>query len=335
MTAAPPGTRLPGLDALKGLAIVGVVAIHAAPSGESLYTEHVIGGVTRLAVPLFLVVSGFLLGSRPPSRAKASRYFWKFLRLHLLYGALYWVVQPPLVGTAYAPVTPKSALMHFAAFSYAGQFYLFALTQIYFAFAFLLPEKLWSRATLLLASAALHAATVAALGWSFGDPGAGPLTRLLVGQAEATAFLWLLPFCLGVWLGARVARAPEAFSGPAASALFAALAVILVTLDLPPTDGVSYAQRFPYARWSIAIGAALLALAVPCASRHLRLGPVAALGRESFGIFVLNTLILGVLRRAFGGVESVPESALYAAVTLAIAFLLARALRPRIPFAFP
>lgn len=333
MHASPPA-RLPGLDALKGIAIIGVVAIHAAPSGAPLYLEHGINGVARLAVPLFLVVSGFLLGARPPSRAKAGRYFWKFARLHLLYGAFYWAVQP-LVGVPYAPLTPKSAVMHFAAFSYAGQFYLFALTQLYFAFAFLVPERLWSSPRLLAAAALLHAGTVVALVWSLGATGASPLLRVLVGQAEATAALWLLPFCLGTFVGGRFARAPGSGAGAARCALLALGAVALVTLDLPPTGGAGYAERFPYARWSISLGAALLALAVPFASRRLRLGPVAALGRESFGIFVLNPLILGVLRLHLGDIESVPESALYLALTLAIAYGLARVLRPRIPFAFP
>ena len=140
--ASPETQRLPGLDALKGIAIIGVVVIHAAPNDAPGYLDYVVGGVARLAVPLFLIISGFLIGSRRPSRAKAFLYFRKFLRLHILYGALYWVVQP-LSGASYAPVTLKSALMHFAAFSYAGQFFLFALTQIYFILAVFVPERFW------------------------------------------------------------------------------------------------------------------------------------------------------------------------------------------------
>lgn len=332
--AAHEARRLPGLDALKGIAIIGVVAIHAAPSDAPGYREHVLNGVARLAVPLFLTISGFLLGSRQPSRAKAFLYFGKFLRLHVLYGALYWAVQP-LFGTGYAPVTPKSAVMHFAAFSYAGQFFLFVLPQLYFVMALLVPERLWGSSIVVLGSLALGAGTVALVAWSFGAPGMDPLLRLLVGQAEASACLWLFPFSLGMWMGRRFAGSDRAIAGRATCLALALLSAGVAALDLPATAGSGYEDRFPYVRWSIGIGATLLAFTLPFAARVLRLGPVGALGRESFGIFVLNPLILGLLGHHFGYAATVSESVLYAVVTLAIAYLVTRVLRERIPFAFP
>ena len=332
--ASPENKRLPGLDVLKGIAIIGVVAIHAAPSDAPGYREHVLNGVARLAVPLFLVISGYLLGSRQPSQAKAFLYFRKFLRLHIIYGGLYWVAQP-LFGTQYAPVTPKSALMHFAAFSYAGQFYLFVLPQIYFVLAVLVPERFWGSAILILGSLPLGVGTVALVVQTFSGSGADPLLRLLAGQAEATIFLWFFPFALGMWAGRRFAGSTRAIGGGALCLVLALLAAGVASLDLPATAGGGYEDAFPYVRWSIGIGATLLAFTLPWASRGLRLSPVAAIGRESFGIFVLNPLILGLLRRHLGDVATVSESLLYMAVTLGIALLLARVLRKRIPFAFP
>jgi surface polysaccharide O-acyltransferase-like enzyme len=332
-SASAETQRLPGLDALKGIAIIGVVAIHAFPSDAPVYREHVLNGVARLAVPLFLIISGFLLGSRPPSRARALRYFWKFLRLHILYGALYWAAQP-LFGVPYAPITPKSAVMHFAAFSYAGQFFLFVLPQIYFVMALLVPERLWGSKQLLLGSLLLAAGTSALVVWCFGAPGADPLLRKLAGQGEASASLWLFPFCLGMWVGRRFARSPRGDGGGASCAVLAILAVAVAALDLPATAGGGYDDAFPYVRWSIGIGAALSAFTLPWASRGLGLPPLAAIGRESFGIFVLNPLILGLLRRHLGDVATLSESLLYTAVTLGIAWLLTRLLRRRIPFAF-
>ena len=334
MSAAPPEEqRLPGLDALKGIAIILVVAIHAAPSGAPGYREIAVDGIARLAVPLFLIVTGFLIGWKRPSREKRLALFWKFLRLHVLYGALYWAAQP-LLGVAYPAFTFKSALMHFAAFSYPGQFYLFALTQLYLA-SVALPGRSLGSAGLLLASAALGAATVALVAWSFASPDAGAWLRLLTGQAEATLFLWLFPVCLGMWIGARFARWPRSLASGAACLSFAIAALGVAILDLPPTDGAGYTRSFPYARWSIGLAATWLAFTLPWAAQRLRLPPLAALGRESFGIFVLNPLALGVLQRQLGAIDGVAESALYTAVTLAITFLVTRVLRKRIPIALP
>jgi peptidoglycan/LPS O-acetylase OafA/YrhL len=83
------------------------------------------------------------------------------------------------------------------------------------------------------------------------------------------------------------------------------------------------------------LGTALLAAALPWASRNLRFAPLEALGRESFGIFVFNPVLLGVLRIAGGGITTLARSWLYLAATLVIAYGLARLLRKRIPFAFP
>jgi hypothetical protein len=119
------------------------------------------------------------------------------------------------------------------------------------------------------------------------------------------------------------------------SLLFAIMAATLAALDLPATDGVDYVVHFPYARWSILIGTALLAAALPWASQNLRMGPVERLGRESFGIFVFNPVILGILVDHLGSVATLPRSFLYAAATIGIAYPITRWLRSRIPFAFP
>jgi fucose 4-O-acetylase-like acetyltransferase len=285
-------------------------------------------------VPLFLIISGFLIGSRQSSRAKLRLYFRKFLRLHVLYGALYWILEP-LRGLEYAPITLKGVLMHFAGAAYAGQFYLFVLPQLYFVLAFLVPERFWGSTKLLLGSLLLGAGTVALLAWSFETRGADPMWRLLASQEKSLVFLWLFPFCLGMWVGVRFASAPRAPGSAAFCLLLVVLALSAAALDLPATAGAEHADQFPYARWSIGLGAALLAFTLPWVSRSLRLSQVGALGRESFGIFVLNPFILSVLQGQLGAATSVPESMLHTAVTLGIAFPLTRALRKRIPIAFP
>jgi surface polysaccharide O-acyltransferase-like enzyme len=325
--------RLAGLDALKGLAIIGVVAIHAPPSGAPLYFEHVVNGVLRLAVPLFLVISGYLLGSRAPSRAKAFSYFRKFLRLQILYGALYWLLDP-LRGVPHVPVTPKVALMHFAAFAYPGQFYLFALLQIYLVLA-CVPERWWRGTALLAGSSLLCLGTLLLAVWSFRTPDGPWLLRTFGGHAEASATLWLFPFCLGMWLAGRSAHAQRAPAGGALCLALALAAVGVTAFDWPSTGGEGFRDHFAYARGAVLLGAVLLALAVPYASRALRLPGVAALGRESFGIFVMNPLLIGMLKLDLVHAVTVWDSLLFAAAALGITYALSRFLRPRVPLAFP
>lgn len=326
--------RLEGLDTLKGLAIVLVVAIHAAPSAAPAYHEHVLNGPARLAVPLFFSVSGFLIGMRWPPQARLAGYFRRFLGLHLLYGALYWALEPLRLGS-YAPVTLKSALLHFAAHAYPGQFFLFALPQLYFLLAFVVPERARSGTALLAGSLALATATVGWISVDFAAGVAGPLERIVTGNLRVSACLWLFPFTLGIWLGRRLGVLAPTRGGIAAALLLAALAIAISAFDLPRTVAPADVRHLAYARWSILIGSALLALALPWAAASLRVAPLASLGRESFGIFVLNPLIISVLTRAAGMPETVAESLLLTAATLGLAFALTRWLRPRIPFAFP
>jgi surface polysaccharide O-acyltransferase-like enzyme len=335
--AAPGRTRLPGLDALKGIAIAGVIAIHASPASpadDSAWYRYVTSGVARLAVPLFLLITGYLIGLRRPPREKLVATGWKFLRLHLIYSAFYWALEPLAVG-AWRELTLKNALMHFAPFSFPGQFYLFILPQVYFVFGFLVPERLRASTGVLAASLALALATVAFLAASIAAGHSAPLPWMLVGHSEATPLVWLFAVAAGIWVGARADNPRFARVGALPSLALAALAALLAACDWPPTDGPDYLRHFGYARWSLLIGTALLAPCLPWAARALWLPGLEALGRQSFGVFVFNPLILGLLSHNVGHIETLSQSAAYAAVMLAGAYGLARWLRPRLPFAFP
>jgi surface polysaccharide O-acyltransferase-like enzyme len=312
-----------------------VVAIHAAPYAESAphYSAYVIQGIARLAVPLFLCISGFLVGIRCPSRSKVAQYFAKFLRLHLLYSVLYWLFEPLRLG-AYQPLTLEAVLLHFGAYGYAGQFYLFALLQIYFALAFLIPQRLWTSRALLVGSLALAAAAVAGLAWSYSAGADGAIAPWIRGYGESSLFLWLYPFSLGIWLGHHFGAPAPTPVLAASSILLALAAMAIAVLGVPVFGSAVYLAHCPYARWPILIGTTALAGAIPWASRTLRLAPLAALGRESFGVFVLNPLILDIWALQLGRATAISDSMLRAAVTLAIAFALSRTLRKRIPFAF-
>ena len=330
----PP--RLPGLDAVKGVGILLVVLIHAAPEAREGYDRHFVNGVARLAVPAFLLVTGFLSGIKQSGPDKLAGYFRTFLRLHLVYGLFYWGVSLLRNGLPDS-LTAKSVVLHFGVASYAGQFYLAILVQLFLVAAFLLPARFWERGSAVLLAAA---AAVAGIGWLyllFGLPdlAAGlpdPLPVLLGFQSGI--WLWLYYFALGGWLGHR-ARTGGGVA-PAWTPLLLGAALLLAALDLPTLPGweEDLALR-PYTRPSILLASTLLAFALPALARRDAPGPLRRLGVESFGVFVLNPALLLALSDLLGRPATLGSSWLYVAAAVAAAVPLTRLARRWLPFMVP
>jgi surface polysaccharide O-acyltransferase-like enzyme len=325
--------RLPGLDALKGGAIVLVVLIHATPDGAIAYRNDFVQGIPRLAVPLFLVVTGYLAGFRNLPRERLATYFRRMLALHLFYGAFYWGVSLLAEGVP-ETTTLKSALLHFWAGSYMGQFYLVVLVQVFFVAAYALPERAWRSGTAVVVSALAAVAGIALLTGQL-PGGGGALGELLARVRQNGVWLWFYYFSLGGYLGAR-RRAAEARGessgtrGAAALAAAAAIGVALVTpLETAAPTGLSYVR---YPLW---VGATLLALAVPGLARWDVLPGLQRLGRETFALYVLNPAILLLLYALVGRPQAAWSSWLYAAATVAVGFAAGRLMRRRTPFLLP
>ena len=249
---SPPAKRLPGLDALKGLAIAGVILIHAAPSDAPAYVAHAVNGTARLAVPLFLVVTGFLAGWRNTPRERFAAYFRKFLGLHIAYGFWYWAVSSVATGSA-GDLSPKGLLLHFGEAAFPGQFYL----------GFLLPVRFWTHGASAIGAAVLALATLPLPQVApelFPGDGLGWVARRVLGSGSML-WLWLHYVTLGAWLGARARRGASVPFGTLAWG-FAALGLAIATSTLP-TAPWEDAFIDPYARWSIWLGASAVALAVP------------------------------------------------------------------------
>lgn len=326
---ATTAERLPGLDGLKGLAIICVVAIHTAPGEGALWRDHVVNGVARLAVPLFLVVTGYLTGLRERDRSALAQSFVRFLRLHLIYGLFYWMVRAALDGDP-GRLTPKGILAHFGEASFAGQFYFVILLQVFFVSAWLLPARFWRARSSVILAAALVVATLPwptlAREW-LGDAGpAGLMSRVL--GSGSMLWLWLHYFTLGAWLGAREsgAKRVDTSRGAAAILLLLGVAIALVGFPIAPWEDVS---REPYARLSILIGASCLALALPALARWRAPAALQRLGADSFGVFVLHPAVLMIAFTVTGPPRTLPASLGLAALALGGAWLLARALRKR------
>jgi peptidoglycan/LPS O-acetylase OafA/YrhL len=320
--------RLPGLDAAKGVAIVLVVLIHAAPPAPDWWVYGMVNGVARLAVPVFIAITGFLMGARNASRDKVRSYFFTFLRLHLLYGAFYWAVAAVFTGRTGAG-SLHEMLLHFYAYSYPGQFYFFILLQLFFLLSWI-PPRVCAARPALVAGLATTLLAVAFLRWSAEQPPtAGPLW-LAERLGEAGFWVWLHFLVLGVFLGAHPKVLPRL---PAAFALVA-LGVLLAAFDVPGMDP-GHAERRPYARLSIVAGATPVILALPALARLRAPRWIQALGRESFGVFVLNPFVLRVLAIALGPRDGLALSLAHAALATALAFALARLGRRFVPMAVP
>ena len=331
----PAAQRLLGLDALKALAILGVVAIHAAPVEPSAYQRHVAGGVLRLAVPAFLIVTGFLAGHKQTGRPRLAAYFRRFLRLHVVYGAFYWGVEILRTGRLELPGV-KAALLHFGEAAWPGQFYFVILIQLFFLAAFVLPPGFWRSPAWLLGSAAAALAGIALLPLARELPDAGavwPLLRRVAGSGSGI-WLWLYYFALGGFLGerARLGRLPAVLCDRRVGLGLLALGMALAGFDWPRWGDPLVD---PYARASIWTGATLAGLAVPALAAAQPPRLVRRLGAASFGVFVLNPALLFALQAVFGVAPNPWASWLMVAAVVVVAVPLTEWLRSRWPSLVP
>ena len=330
--SAPPTARLKGIDTLKGLCIVGVVLIHAAPRYDDAYGIHVVGGLMRLAVPLFLAVTGYLVGLKRTGRSRFRSNLITFVRLHLIYGAFYGLFEALMNGVP-DPLTVKFVVMRFGQGAYLGQYYLVILIQLFLFLSLLPDQRSWRSA-----------------GWVWGSAATATAGVLLLAalpteahEIDAPVAVWKAartPYGLWIWffyfaLGARLGSAPGAPTLTRLRLAGAGLGLVVATIGFPDLPAWGDLLRYPYARVPIYLGAMLGILALPALARLRGNRVLARLGRDSFGIFVFNPAALMSIAHFFGRPASVPESWLHAAVALAACSALTTVLRRRARWALP
>jgi peptidoglycan/LPS O-acetylase OafA/YrhL len=334
--AASRNERIEAWDALRGIAIVSVVVIHAAgPLAADTYRDYVVGGVARLGVPLFLLLSGLLAGLRATPRDRFASYFWRFLRLHIVYALAYTLFSMAWRGDEIG--TAKELLVRFAGGGFPGQYYFLILLQVYFAAAFLVPRKLWARTGTVIACAGL-----VALGIVFchevreGAFLAGlPREAKRALASQMPAWLWFYDFALGAWVGERMRRGTIRTPPPLLTGLLVAGALVIVTVGLPLPGDAADVKIYAYLRPRIYVALTLLAFALPGLAK-LRFGRgLRMLGRDSFGVFVLNPAVLAVLFGIILEPDGPALSLVFATLALAICLPIARQMRQHTPWLYP
>lgn len=304
---APP-TRDAWPDALRAVAIYGVVVIHLSGSDP-------VAQLFRFCVPVFVGVWAAYfeqgLARRPPAERPA--YVWSRLgRLAIAY--VFWSA----VSLArYAPEEwPVDAILSdFATGSmWAGQYFLVILLQL----TVLVP----------LVRPALGRRIIA-VGWSAGAvawPLFGRFLRQLpdVDQFGDQPFWYWLPFvAAGVaWARGEFPRVPAVL----------ALALGVVALALAPAEFALLQTAPPAAPIvSVSVGSVALLIAASRARVTMPGRVLGSVGQNTFAVFVTNPLVIGALLRtpAAAWLDSLPVRLVVAvgvvAIGLAVGWVFRRA----------
>ena len=306
--ADPAKGRIKELDIMRGFAILGIVAIHAGSYSEAITWPSAIPSVTDyiahladFAVPLFFIISGFLLAARPVKPGERRGFYRRRLMTvvppYLFFSAVYlaynyWAMrQTDLVQAAW------SILL----FDAVGVFwFLGAMIQMYLLFPFLSAwlERLIfrRRAWMLLAvSGALYVAWYAFLSGAIaeGINALGVPVDDLGGRLTGFLFPgYLLFFALGMYLARTPAPGLRSIGDISPVPLGAVVLALPIGLQLIDSRFWWAMAVVPY---SILASALVLRASTYLASRPGRTYALMdLLGRYSFGIYMIHILALAI-----------------------------------------
>ncbi len=304
-TARP---RLSSVDAVRVLAILGVIAIHttpfesaSAPIGTRLDVATVLNQATRFAVPFFLVVSGFFWSRkvaeagqvRGPTVALVRRALLVWLAWSLVYllpvNLFDALAQGPLVplkviwwNVALVFRRPAIALLEGTS---PHLWFLVALSICAATSAVLM--HLGARWALAMLAVALYALGLAGQSYASAPFGLPIDPSFRNGHLFALAF-----FATGVWLQRR---------GPTAAWLPTGLVLALAGFVLHLLEvetshrlwGMRLERDYVAGTYLFGLGVAMAALS---GARVLQWRLVAALGPRVLGIYASHMVFVGLLR---------------------------------------
>lgn len=306
---AAAAQRDAAIDLLRGWAIIGVVAIHAAGLVLPAAAYFSIGYYFRWAVPIFICAYAFY-GARAPTleapeshrlrprgphawagpalRAYAATVGQRLARLalpFLAYSALYAVA----LGDWQQPDAMATFWRYLRGDGWAGQYFFIILFQVIALLPLLARWRV--PGTVLVAVFALYTAALPAL------PLAWQRWSWLPAASDRLVVYWLPYVLLGVYLRQNTARWQAALMRlPPAAALALLLAAPLALSATYDTDW----PAGPYLLPAIAlVSAAVYGLherALQPLAHLAALRPLADLGRYSLVVFCLNPLLVAGLQ---------------------------------------
>jgi surface polysaccharide O-acyltransferase-like enzyme len=306
---------------VRALAVVLVVAIHAdhwpaQNGGGDLAVWTTVDRLSRVAVPLFVTLTGFLLTYRRqaelPRRAFLRRRFGRSLLPWLVWMPVYTVIG--LLLTAEVP-HDWSGAVKWCLLGGGHLWYLILVPQLYLVFL------VWPRGTRgLVVAAGLALALQAALGaYRLYAPAAAPFNGLFLAAGFEFFCYWIGYFAVGAALGSVFAvRRPRWPAWPW-WLVAAAGAVLLVAINVQSAANGSFAQgtgAFLLPALPVLALGVFLAIALgadPVLRRHPRLcAAVAYVSRYSLGVYIVHEALLYLPGRLLAGLleANLPVSAL-------------------------
>jgi peptidoglycan/LPS O-acetylase OafA/YrhL len=331
----PPRGRIKELDLMRGFAILGIVAIHAGSFSEAISGPSWIPGVTDyiahladFGVPLFFMISGFLLAARPISPGGT----WGFYRRRLM------TVVPPYLffSTIYAGynywVLGRTDLVQ-AAWSYllfdsVGVFwFLGAMVQMYLLFPFLSAwlDRLAAKGRswmFLAAAAALYIAWYAFLEGAVAG-GIDSLGLPVVDMGERLSGFLFPGYLIFFALGMHISRTPSTFlrglaeTGPVP--VTALVLVVPIGLQMIESEFWWAMAVVPY---SVLASSLVYRASARLVSRPGRAFSVMdLLGRYSFGIYMVHILALAFASNRLWAIGLDAEDAVFYVLLYIIAIV--------------
>lgn len=312
MVRDPASSRLFGLDLLRALAIVGVLASHAggvfaAWGGGRL--PHLVAVSGTFGVTLFFVLSGFLVGGILRRALREGGTLGRFLlRRWLRTVPLYWLAIAALASLDPPPHLLRD-VVRYATFT---QNLLPPQLDWFFPVSWTLAVEEWfyaGFAVLLFASAPLLG-RAGAMGLALGLFLVGPpfaRSILFVDPAEYRIVpFWLDCIGMGVLAAVVAGRAPAAFACAARPLLAPALALVAFFWC---DETWRFVPAWPHRVFGFGAIAAALALLLPAAAgtrrppRRALAAPVRWLSTRSYGIYITHVAVLDLVaphRAAWG-----------------------------------
>lgn len=283
-----PRGHLPEFDALRGLAIIFVLYLHAyfspwevTPHRDKL-VMHSLHLVAHTAVPLFLFISGFLMArDHSPS-------FGDFLRrkgLRLGVPLIAWMTAALVYRAVDQGGFDWPLLKSFLLFDISGQFYYLFVLGVFLVLLY--PLRSASRRTLGWVTAAAFAVNLATIAYYQESAIQGDFATL----AYRNPLTWVFFPMFGLY--AARAWGDTRFRGPALLAVLAGMAALFAVYLVQGERLGGYPVS--YFGVTVFLFSALAVVAIPgIASRvsssrvNPTLQPLAALGRYSFAIYLVH-----------------------------------------------